>query len=341
MLDAAVEGLFLELARAEDAVSRLDARVQTCPFADGWAARLDFAEASAWGWTSGEIVDLEDLVLHDAEMDARLPDQALRATHGLVRARRKARGVGAELQSVAGAAWLAGYRSDLPHVTALPLGAQPESDPQEVVGEARDLVSELVYQIRRLGRGETADPLEAVEEWVAWTQRLPGRAPPLLRAAAALEGWRLVNPLPRQSYVGGVMVAQALRLAGRTRACLLGVECARRSHPQPPRGFMAAPVIARLAYWVRMIAVGAEVGLAEIKRLDLARQVVLKRIGGRRAHDRSADLLDLLLARPLVSAPMAAEHLGVAGHSARRLLKNLGSSLMEVSGRSRYRAWRL
>ncbi len=341
MLDASVEGLFLELARAEDAVSRLDARVQTCPFAEGWAARVDFAEASAWGWTSGEIVDLEDLVLHDAEMDARLPDQALRATYGLVRARRKARGVGAELQSLAGAAWLAGYRSEPPRLAPSPPAFEPEVDPRGVAGEGRDLVSELVHQIRQLGRGETADPLEAVEEWIAWTHRLPERAPPLLRAAAALEGWRLVNPLPRQSYVGGVMVAQALRLAGRTRSCLLGVESARRIHPQPPRGFMAAPVIARVTYWVKMTAVGAEAGLTEMRRLDLARQVVLKRIGGRRAHDRSADLLDLLLARPLVSAPMAAEHLGVAGHSARRLLANLGASLMEVSGRSRYRAWRL
>ena len=341
MLDASVEGLFLELARAEDSVSRLDARAQFCPFAEGWAARFDFAEASAWGWTSGEIVDLEDLVLHDAHMDARAPDQALRATHGLVRARRKARGGGAELQSVAGAAWLAGYRGEPPRLAPSPVEVRPGVDARDPGGEGRDLVSELVHQIRQLGRGETSDPLEAVEEWIAWTQGLPARAPPLLRGAAALEGWRLVNPLPRQSYVGGVMVAQSLRLAGRTRSCLLGVESARRAHPQPPRGFMAAPVIVRLAYWVRMTAVGAEAGLAEMKRLDLARQVVLKRIGGRRAHDRSADLLDLLLARPLVSAPMAAEHLGVAGHSARRLLANLGSSLMEVSGRSRYRAWRL
>lgn len=341
MLDASVEGLFLGLARAEDSVSRLDARAQTCPFAEGWAARVDFLEASAWGWTSGEIVDLEDLVLHDAQMDARLPDQALRATHGLVRARRKARGVGAELQSVTGAAWLAGYRSDPPHLAPSPIEVEPDADPHDVQAEARDLVSELVHRIRQLGRGETADPLEAVEEWIGWSQRLPERAPALLRAAAGLEGWRLVNPLPRQSYVGGVLVAQSLRLSGRTRSTLLGLETARRTHPQPPRGFMGAAVIVRLAYWTKIMAVGAEAGLAEMKRLELARQVVLKRISGRRGHDRSADLLDLLLARPLVSAPMAADHLGVAGHSARRLLSGMGSSLMEVSGRSRYRAWRL
>lgn len=338
--DASVEGLYLGLARAEDSVSRLDAGAQTCAFAAGWAARLDFAEASAWGWNSGEIVDLEDLILHDAQMDARLPDQALRATHAVVRARRRARGAGPELQSLAGAAWLAGYRRDPPRLSPPP--PEPEADPGPggVASPPRDLIAELVDQIRALGRGETADPLEALEEWMAWTRRLPERAPALLRAAASLEGWRLVNPLPRQTYVGAILAAQALRLAGRTRSTLLGFETARRAHPQPPRGFIT-PVDVRLAYWLRIIAAGAETGLAEMKRLDLARQVVVKHIAGRRSHDRSADLLDLLLSRPLVSAPMAAEHLGVSDYSARRLLTGMGSMLMEVSGRSRYRAWRL
>jgi len=335
-LDASVEALFLSLARAEDSVSRLDARVQTCGFAEGWAARIDFAEANAWGWTSGEIVDMEDLVLHDAEMDARLPDQALRATFGVVRARRRARSAGAELQSPTGAAWLAGHRSDPPAL----ITAAPEAIAGPAPGAARDLVSDLVDRLRALGRGETADPLEAVEDWLAWARDLPERAPALLRAAAALEAWRLVNALPRQTYVGGVMVAQALRLSGRTRACVLGVETARRTHLQPPRGFLS-PAVVRLAYWLKVLALGAEAGLAEMKRLELARQVVLRRIAGRRSDDRSVDLLDLLLARPLVSAGMAAAHLGVAEHSARRLMTGLGSSVIEVSGRSRYKAWRL
>lgn len=338
MSTASVEGLFLSLAQAEDSVSRLDARAQTCVFAQGWAARVDFIEANAWGWVSGEIVDMEDLVLHDAEMDARLPDQALRAAYGLVRARRKARALGPELQTPQGAAWLSGHRGDPPVLPPSPL--EPEEVRDGLGAETRDLVGELVHRVRTLSRGETADPLEGVGEWIQWTRRLPDRAPALLRAAAALEGWRLVNPLPRQTYVGGVMVAHALRQGGRTRSCLLGFETPRRTHLQPPRGFLA-PTEVRLAYWLKIMAVGAEAGLSEIRRLELARQVVLKRIGERRAHDRSADLLDLLLARPLVTAPMAAAHLGVAAYSARRLLAGLGSSVMEVSGRSRYRAWRL
>lgn len=341
MVDAGAEGVFLALARAEDAVSRLDARAQACAFADGWAARIDFIEASAWGWTSGEIVDIEDLVLHDAQMDVRLPDQALWTTFGLVRARRRARTAGPELWSGPGAAWLAGRRSDPP--LAAGLKDPPESDFAPGAAdapEAPDLVGELALRLRGLSRGETAEPEDAVAEWLAWTDTLPSRAPALLKAATALEAWRLVNPLPRERYVGAVLVAQALRTSGRTRASLLGVEAARRAHPQPPRGFITtAPV--RLAYWLRVIAAGAEAGLSELRRLELVRQVVLKRIGGRRTDDRSADLLELLLSRPLVSATMAADHLGVTGQSARRLMAGMGASVIEVSGRSRFRAWRL
>ena len=66
----------------------------------------------------------------------------------------------------------------------------------------------------------------------------------MLRAATALEGWRLVNPLPRQNFVGGVLVAQALRLSCRTRSCLLAFEAPRRIYLQPARGFVAAPIAA-------------------------------------------------------------------------------------------------
>ena len=84
---------------ADDAVSRLDERVRACPYALGWAGRQDFAEAVAWGWNAGAAVPLEDLILHDESMDVRMPDEALRAAHAFVRARRKARAGGPAILS--------------------------------------------------------------------------------------------------------------------------------------------------------------------------------------------------------------------------------------------------
>ncbi len=61
------------LARAEDALARLDERLRASPIKEGWAARAHFLDAAAALWLEGELVPIEDLVLHDAGMDVRAP----------------------------------------------------------------------------------------------------------------------------------------------------------------------------------------------------------------------------------------------------------------------------
>src|SRR5260370_1412986 len=72
------------LARAEDALARLDERLRTSPIRDGWIARTHFVDAVAALWLEGELVHIDDLVLHDAGMDIPAP------THALTRPRRPA-----------------------------------------------------------------------------------------------------------------------------------------------------------------------------------------------------------------------------------------------------------
>ena len=57
------------LARAEDALARLDERLRTSPIRDGWISRTHFADAAAALWIEGQLVHIEDLVLHDAGKD--------------------------------------------------------------------------------------------------------------------------------------------------------------------------------------------------------------------------------------------------------------------------------
>ena len=73
----------------------------------------------------------------------------------------------------------------------------------------------------------------------------------------------------------------------------------------------------------------------------LARQVMAQQAAGRRAHARVADVMELLLELPVVTAPLIAQRLGITQQSARRSLEDLGSVVIEISGRSRFRAWRL
>lgn len=334
------ETLFFALARAEAAVSRLDERVRGCGFGAGFLARLDFLEASAWGWRTGEIVSLEDLLLHDEDMDARAPDQALRAAHEVVRARRKAAVGGPELLSRGGVAWLTGRRAKPPSppspsvaivATAVKTGADEEGQGQ---------VAPLLAALAGLSRGVTEDAGAAVDEWLELLGRESG-APALLRAAVALEAWRIIDPLPRASYVGPVLVAIWLREQGRTPAHPLSLECGWRALIRRANTSRFAPMADRLAFWLEAMVQGAELATAEIQRLELARQVVAARIATRRAGSGYGPVLEMLLHRPVVTAGLVAARLKIAPQSARRLVQGLGASVKEVSGRSRFRAWRL
>src|SRR3954463_13347633 len=81
--------LAVPLAAAEDALSRLDERLGTSPIREGWVSRTHFVDACASLWLQGELVHLEDLVLHDAGMDIRTLTHELTRTHAVLRARRR------------------------------------------------------------------------------------------------------------------------------------------------------------------------------------------------------------------------------------------------------------
>lgn len=83
-----LRGLISDLARPVEAATlalvRLDERLARSEhvLADGVWARAELFEAQALAHLSGELVSLEDLVLHDAGMDVRAPST------GVVRAAR-------------------------------------------------------------------------------------------------------------------------------------------------------------------------------------------------------------------------------------------------------------
>src|SRR3954468_11961634 len=77
------------LAAAEDALARLVERLGHSPIREGWVSRTHFLDACASLWLQGELVHLEDLVLHDAGMDQRAPTHALTRAHAVLRARRR------------------------------------------------------------------------------------------------------------------------------------------------------------------------------------------------------------------------------------------------------------
>ena len=84
------------LAAAEDALARLDERIRSSPIAEGFVSRTHFQDACASLWLAGDLVSLEDLVLHDARMDIHSPTHALTRAQAVLRARRRIAGAAPE-----------------------------------------------------------------------------------------------------------------------------------------------------------------------------------------------------------------------------------------------------
>ena len=84
------------LTAAEDALARLDERIRSSPIAAGFVSRAHFHDACASLWLAGELVSLEDLVLHDARMDIHSPTHALTRAQAVLRARRRIAGAAPE-----------------------------------------------------------------------------------------------------------------------------------------------------------------------------------------------------------------------------------------------------
>ena len=77
--------------------------------------------------------------------------------------------------------------------------------------------------------------------------------------------------------------------------------------------------------------------MKEHDRLTLARQMMERKLAGRRTSSKLPELIELVMAKPLVSAGMVAKTLDVTPQAARRILLELG--LREMTGRVRFRAW--
>jgi hypothetical protein len=92
---------------------------------------------------------------------------------------------------------------------------------------------------------------------------------------------------------------------------------------------------------LRAITAGEAFGLEEYDRMSLARQVVSRGLAGRRSSSRLAEVIEVFTDHPIVTASMISERLKVSQQAARSLVAQLGSSVVEVTGRSRYQAWRL
>jgi hypothetical protein len=160
--------------------------------------------------------------------------------------------------------------------------------------------------------------------------------PPVLAAIVALDAWNELSVSQHAPWLGRLLAAALLRQGGiSTGGHLVAVNVGLKTIPVDRRRHRDRDT--RLLAIAQGFLAAAEIGLKEHDRLALAHTMMERKASGRRASSRLPDVIDLVMAKPLMSAGMVAETLGVTQQAARRIVVELG--LREMTGRGRFRAW--
>lgn len=314
---------------------------------------MHFADACASLWIEGELVPVEDLVLHDEATDVRAPTPQLARAMTVLQARRlvAARQPGWALTRDGGML-LSGESPTIPNsTTATDREHEPNGDDEDTttgdagLDAALSLMDMALERSRRVLSAKTAAVPASDPDAAHRLDDGAGRRyidsvahlPPLLAAGLLWDRWRENPPVPARAWFGRQMAADYLRARGKAAAHLPAINAGLRTVAWERR--RSPDRVVRLLAWLEAAQAGARTALAEHDRLNVAIATLQHRCAARRATSRLADLIAFASERPLVTAATAARALGTTNRAALKLIAELG--LHEATGRGRYRAWRL
>lgn len=316
--------LLSPLARAQDAVARLEARAEMASAAvcEGLRARLSYLEAAGWLRCAHVWIHPQDLALRDSGITGSYAAAA----------------VGDRLQGAlpSTAAQESGF--EIPPSDILVNDALRLARLWRRIAELRSWrpladAGSLRETLRSLGC-RTLDDAE-IADWLA-TIRTLDRGPVLIRAGRAARDW-LNRASIEPHNPAGFLVA----------ACLWREETAHRPIPLP---FWSAPELYHhrltlrigldwMAQFLECVTAAALTGLRELARLLEAEK---KRVDIRAtARSRLPDALDAVLRAPVVTADSLAKALRVTPRAALGLLQQLMAAgfMREATGRASWRAF--
>jgi hypothetical protein len=342
-------------------ILRFDARLESSGLSAGWQSRCDMTEAVRALLLDGHLVDVGDLVLHDAGMDVRHPTHELTRAAAALRARRTALARKAPWPlSIDGLAALRGIGGVAEDKPARSKGKKPDPEDEAAYPPfAHDAdpwkahfaeIDALLERTSKVLAGETPLPRsrshlvydpdqdegEVEDLWLDVVQRT-AHWPAIAAAAVAWNAWLDLNLYTRLPWLGLIMAAAILRARGLTNHLLPLAAGFKQSRFRPQGREGAAETLEGFCQVLEEALVLAH---KDLDRLVLARELMNRVTARTRSNSRLPELVELFLSRPLVTVPLGAKLLKVTPKAIDLMLAQLGGALpRELTGRTRYRAW--
>jgi hypothetical protein len=323
--------LLAPLARAQDALARLEAKAEMASeaVAEGLRARMSYLEAAGWLRFAHVGIHPWDLALRDKALTTSIGTAARVDRLASVLPATVAQEPGLELApSVM-------VRLDIEVNRALQLARLWRRIAELRTWRPLAEAGAVRETLQSLGCRVSGD--DVVADWLAGVH-MRERGPPLIRAGRAALDW-MCQPGVQERDPDGVFLA----------ACLWREKTAHAPIPLP---FWSAPQqhhyrldlrvgVEWMAQFFECVTAAAVIGLRELGRLLEAEKK--REIIGSTARSRLPDALDAMLRAPIVTADSLAKALDVTPRAALGLLRQLTAAgiVREATGRASWRAFAL